>query len=156
MKTIKIEFVEDGAQVLVELLEHQAPNTCNEIWNKLPLEGELIHDIWSGPQLFLPLEFEMWESVYPENLTVFVHPGDVFFYARGPKELHGKPYGLDSMAEIGIVYDRNSGPKGPAGPKSINIFGKVIAGASDLKRLGDSVVFSGPKKVRISRQQEVN
>ena len=99
--------------------------------------------------MFLPLE--LTEPIDPENLTMFVQPGDVFYYFREKNYFRGMPYGRESMAEIGIVYSRDAAPWGPRGQKSVNMCGKVIEGLDRLAEVCNSIIFNGPKRIKISQ-----
>lgn len=152
MKKLLIQFPEERVSAMIELLEDEAPKTTVQLWENAPFEGQLLHDIWSGPQVFLPLE--SIKCIEPENLTMFVQPGDIFFYCRKKYYYRGKPYRRECMAEIGIVYDRDSAPCGPRGQKSVNMCGRIIEGFDKLKQVCNSIIFKGPKIIKISRYEE--
>lgn len=148
MSKMLLRFSNEGIDVEIELIEDEAPRTVKAIQENAPYKGDLIHDIWSGPQVFLPV-MSLQTSISPENLTMFVEPGDVFFFSRGENAFRGSPYGYNSLAEIGIAYDRDAAPRGPAGQKSINIFGKVTKGFAELKDVCSRMLFEGSKPVEI-------
>ena len=53
---------------IADLLESDAPRTCQTIWKALPLEGVLNHGIWSGPETYLMIDPSI--RIAPENQTV--------------------------------------------------------------------------------------
>lgn len=153
MRKLLIEFPERGVSAVLELLEDEAPDTTAELWDSAPFEGSILHDIWSGPQVFLPIETK--RPIEPQNLTMFVHPGDVFYYSRDENYFRGQPYGKNSLAEIGIAYDRDAAPSSPKGQKSVNMCGRIVEGLDELAEVCNSVIFKGPTKVKITRYNDM-
>ncbi len=141
METITLDI--QGVSVSVHLFTDHAPTTCQAVKDSLPLTGEAFHDIWSGRVIFVPLVPALQIPV--ENPTMYVVPGDVFFYERPEHLDRGCPYGYLALSEIGVVYGRDSLPSGPRGPKVINLFGHIDAGLDALARLGEQMIHTGKK-----------
>jgi hypothetical protein len=64
-------------EVEAELLEHERPETCNAIWNALPVEAEL--EIWKEE-----VYFEIPVKIPLENPTPKTTTGDVAYWPEGP------------------------------------------------------------------------
>ena len=102
-KQFEIVFEKSGATVVADLLEDQAPITCENFWEGLaqPVTEKLHHGGETGP--------EMWCFVPPpkedlpyENSTVFPEHGEIVFYHyRQPPTRDGK-----MIYDIGIYWDR--------------------------------------------------
>jgi hypothetical protein len=139
---------------LADLLEDDAPNTSGAIWGSLPVSGRAIHDIWSGHQIFLHLDPII--KLPAENLLTYLPKvGDVFYYYRRPNYFRGYPYGRIEDAEIGIVYDRDSRPQGPRGPKAVNIFASIMSSdLGKLQRVCERMIYDGSKEIVLSREGE--
>jgi hypothetical protein len=91
------------------LLDAEAPQTCQALWERLPLAAETIHAMVSGCELYFLFP---WIGPPPprENQTVCTDAGDLFFY-------YAPWYAEDaaSTGEIAIYYDRDAIPTGGAG-----------------------------------------
>ena len=147
MRRIRISFPEVGVAATADLLEEDAPKTCDAIWNLLPIRATALHDIWSGHQIFFflkPAELVQYENV-PRLLDV--NPGDIFYYYRKPHYFRGAPYGKVEASEIGIVYDRDTQPRGPHGVKAVNLFGTVSDGLANLTKTCEQMIEEGKKLI---------
>lgn len=102
-KQVEIVFEKSGVVVVADLLEKEAPITCENFWNAIaaPHTEELNHGGETGP--------EMWCFVPPpgeqlpyENSTVFPEHGDILYYHyRQPPTRDGV-----MIYDIGIYWDR--------------------------------------------------
>ncbi len=150
-KKLKISFVNEKVEALAELLEDDAPNTSEAIWNALPIRTKVIHDIWSGHQLFFHLE-PLIKLPAENMLTYLPKVGDIFYYYRPPHYFRGSPYGKVEAAEIGIVYARDSRPQGPRGPKAVNVFANLLGSDfQEFARVSELVLHEGSKEIEITR-----
>lgn len=150
-RRLKISFPKLRAWALADLLEDDAPNTSNTVWDTLPIKTKAIHDIWSGHQIFFHLEPII--KLPAENmLTYLPKVGDVFYYYRPPHYFRGAPYGKVEDAEIGVVYDRDSRPQGPRGPKAVNVFASLSTeGLSEFQKACEGLIYGGSTDVEVSR-----
>ncbi len=104
-KQFEIVFEGSGAVIVADLLEEDAPITCENFWNAIakPLTETLHHGGESGPEMwcFVPPPGE--ELPY-ENSTVFPEHGDVLYYHyRQPPTRDGA-----MVYDIGIYWDRGA------------------------------------------------
>ncbi|MFH0848808.1 MAG: DUF3830 family protein [archaeon] len=151
MRRIKISFPEVGVEAKADLAESDAPKTCEAIWNLLPIKATALHDIWSGHQVFLfiePTRIIEYENV---SRLLDVNPGDLFYYYRKPHYFRGAPYGKIEASEIGIVYDRDTQPRGPHGVKAVNLFGAVTENMSGLAAACEKMIEEGKKSILLER-----
>ena len=152
MRKIWISFPDEGASATADLLEEDAPSTCDAIWSLLPLRLPVIHDIWSGHQVLMHLDNAV--VLKPENVLTYIPmPGDIFYYYRPPHYFRGSPYGRAESAELGIVYDRDTRPQGPRGPEAVNLFANVSSGLEDLARACEDMIYRGRKDLLIERAE---
>ena len=152
VKRIRISFPEANVAARADLLDEDAPKTCEAIWSILPIKATALHDIWSGHQIFVFLNSTRvieYENV-PRLLDV--NPGDLFYYYRKPHYFRGAPYGKVEASEIGIVYDRDSQPRGPHGVKAVNIFGTITEGLSDLSKICENMIEEGKKSIIFEKE----
>jgi hypothetical protein len=149
MKKIRLTFPDGGSEIMATLLEDQAPKTCEAIWQLLPLTICAIHDIWSGRQIFIPLEPTPHIAI--ENVSMYVVPGDLYYYERPPHLDRGKPYNRLELGEIGIVYGRDSQPWGPRGPKVVNLFASIGRELPAFAESCERLLLEGSKPLMITR-----
>jgi hypothetical protein len=117
-KTLTFHIVELEATAVADLLEDRAPRTCELIWDRLPLEGRLVHGMYSGPELFIILEG--FPGVGPENQVSRPLPGDVGYFHQDSGLYASSPH---EVGELVYVYDRGAAIKGAEGHDSwVNLF----------------------------------
>ena len=129
---IKLTF-ERGGQVTVTLLKEAAPETCRVVLDALPAEGELIHAITSGEEVFAS-GFPAKEDVAQENSTIDVKPGDIAYY--------------DPAKSFCIFYGVGLPRSGIDETSPVNVFGK----ADDIEKMaeiGKRIRRQGVEKVQI-------
>lgn len=136
-KTLTFHIVELEATAVADLLEDRAPKTCELIWKRLPLEGRLVHGMYSGPELFIVLDG--FPGVGPENQVSRPLPGDVGYFHQDPGLYAASPH---EVAELVYVYDRGAAIKGNEGHDSwVNLF-------ATLRPEGAEAFFAASKRAR--------
>jgi len=149
-RRIRISFSDDRASAVADLLEDDCPNTCDAIWDLLPIRVKAIHDIWSGHQVLAHLDKEL--VLEPENvLTYLPMPGDIFYYYRPAHYFRGAPYGRSESAELGIVYDRDTRPQGPRGPEAVNLFANISSGREQFAKACEDMIYRGQRELLIEK-----
>ncbi len=152
-RRIRISLGDEGVSAVADLLEEDAPITCDAIWNLLPLRVSALHDIWSGHEVLAHLDDKV--QVQPENVLTYIPmPGDIFYYYRPPHYFRGAPYGRTQSAEIGIVYDRDTRPQGPRGPEAVNLFATVSSGLDELAHACEQMIYRGQEDLLIEKVVE--
>ncbi len=118
---IRLTFTGTGESVLAELLDDEAPKTCEMIWNRLPLEHDLVHGRYSGMEVFVVLESP--QPVPDENRTMLPLPGELlYWYTQGASVTGDK----NAVAEICLIYGRGVTLRGPEGvPSHGNLFARI-------------------------------
>jgi hypothetical protein len=114
-------FVASGETVLAELLEEEAPSTCNLIWSLLPLEAKAIHGMYSGAEVFTLVENAL--PSFAENLVQLPLPGELlYFYDEG----RGATGARKPVGEICFVYGRGVVLRGHEGvPVHASLFSRI-------------------------------
>jgi hypothetical protein len=133
------------ARATAELLESDAPRTCDLVWKMLPLEGKTGHTIESGKEVFMILSTE--PQLIPENQTIYEIPGDVVIYYKPTIPPPAEP----AKPVISFIYERDAQIRSMHGPVPVNLFARITDG---LSRLGDEAVrmrTQGYEKMRITR-----
>lgn len=102
-KQFEIVFEKSKATVVADLLEDQAPITCENFWEAIvtPVHETLHHGGETGPEMWCFVPPPKEELPY-ENSTVFPEHGDILYYHyRQPPTRDGV-----MVYDIGIYWDR--------------------------------------------------
>ncbi|MDR7419837.1 MAG: DUF3830 family protein [Armatimonadota bacterium] len=152
---IRLRFVETGESVVAEMLDDEAPRTCELVWNRLPLEHELLHGRYSGMEVFMVLEPP--EPAPDEARTQLPLPGEILYWSAHDTSVTGRG---NLVAEICVIYGRGVTLRGPEGvPSHGSLFARIpgdwkydwVGFAEACRR----VRTRGPARLRIERAEEV-
>jgi hypothetical protein len=147
-RTIVLRIPEHDVSVVADLLDAEAPRTCELVWERLPVEGRLIHGMYSGPELFIVLPG--FPAVAAENQVQRALPGDVGYWhnaagihASAPRE----------VAEMVFVYDRGVSIKGSDGSDSwVNLFARIrVQEAEEFFAVCKRFRREGPWSLQVER-----
>ena len=145
-RRIRMTFIDEQISVEAELLEDQAPQTCQAIWDGLPREGEGQHAIYSGSEIAFFMDHDL--IIEPENQTSCVLPGDIGYYHLPPGLMHEW---LDGINELCWFYGSDSRPNMPDGPVKINLFAKMVGDTSGFYAVCYRIRREGVKRVRVEQ-----
>ncbi|MBM3263347.1 MAG: DUF3830 family protein [candidate division Zixibacteria bacterium] len=145
-RRIRFTFVDENVSVEAELLEEEAPRTCQGVWDRLPLEAEGTHAIYSGSEIAFFISKDI--VIEPENQTSRVIPGDIGYYYLPPSTMYGWK---DGLSELCWFYDRDARPHMPEGPVMINLFARFVGDTTEFYRVCRRMRREGVKRVRVDR-----
>jgi len=118
---IRLTFVATGEWVIAEMLDEEAPNVCQHVWDRLPLEHTTIHGQYSGAEIFMLIENP--QPAPPENQTQIPLPGELLYFYDPGRSVTG---GGKPVAEICLVYGRGVVLRRPEGvPTYANLFARI-------------------------------
>ncbi len=154
MIRLKLSFPATGESAIAELLEKDAPEVCAYIVSLLPLEGNAIHGMYSGAEVFQMIDDP--QAAAAENLVSLPLPGELlYFYDPGASATGRK----GAVGEVCLVYGRGVSLKAHEGiPTRASLFARI---PGDWKY--DWVPFAqacrrcrweGPQKLRIEELVE--
>jgi hypothetical protein len=150
-RQIEIAFPGRGVVGLVELLDDEAPRTCQAIWDALPQSGLGSHAMFSGHcgALFLD-DDTIGAAIGPENATTNIQTGDVMFTHYDAGERHGH---LNALSEIYWAYDRYVRPVVPGRHDSAvaNVFGRVVGDPAAFHDMSRRLASQGYMRIEIRR-----
>lgn len=120
-RQIRLTFTSTGESVVAEMLDQEAPGVCDYVWQRLPVEHNAIHGMYSGAEVFVLLDNP--QPAPAENLVQIPLPGEIlFFYDAGGNATSGGR----QAAEICLVYGRGVILKGPEGvPTHASLFARI-------------------------------
>jgi hypothetical protein len=145
-RQIKLVFPELNIEAMATLLETEAPDTCDTVWQFLeqPLEATVHIGTETGP--------EIWFLVPPapdlpnENSTVFPIPGDLLFYHYDGQKPHG-----EKVYDIGIYYARGGKGLLNVGWTPGNRFAEISENLVGVQQVVREMHRSGPKSIVVQR-----
>ena len=153
-RKLRLSFPATGESAVAQLLDEEAPNVCEEIWEWLPIEHKAIHGQVSGPEVFVLLNDP--KPLPEEQMVQMPLPGEILYFFDNGVSVTG---GGRSSAEICVVYDRGTVLSGPDGvPTNASLFARIpgdwkhdwIGFAQACRR----VRWEGPQLLRIERVEE--
>jgi hypothetical protein len=151
---IRLTFVDTGESVIAEMLDDEAPKTCQLVWDMLPLEYDLYHGRYSGSEVFILLDEAKPAPL--EKRTQLPLPGEIlYWYDEGTAVTSsGRP-----VAEILMAFGRGVVLRGPEGvPSHANLFARIPGDWKydwvDFAQACGRVRTEGLKKLRIERVGE--
>src|SRR5882672_7979147 len=99
-RKIRLRFPATGESAVAQLLDEEAPDVCQQIWDWLPVEHKAIHGQVSGSEVFVLLDDP---KPLPAQQTVQLPlPGEIlYFFDQGGRVASGR----QASAEICFVYD---------------------------------------------------
>ncbi len=118
------------ATLTAQLLEEEAPRTCQAIWELLPLEGQAKPGLVSGSEAYLTLKGG--SGIPFENQTIYPIPGDIVFYLQPSTYVDPEVGGAERHREtIGVMYGLAQ-VCGPVVPLPLNLFATAVEGLSEF------------------------
>jgi hypothetical protein len=154
-RRIRLTFVASGESVVAELLDDEAPQVSQVVWDLLPVEGKILHGMYSGAEVFLLLDDAV--PHLPENLCQLPLPGEVLLFYDGSSSVANakKP-----VREICFVYNRGVVLRGPEGvPTFASLFARVPGDWKydwiNFRNTCWKARWEGPQVLRIEREPGV-
>lgn len=120
-RQIRLTFTQTGESVVADMLDDEAPHICEAVWQMLPVEKNMIHGMYSGPEVFMVLDAP--QDIARENDVQLPLPGEVlYFYDPGTSAGGGNR----PVSEICFVYSRGVSLKQHDGvPTFASLFARV-------------------------------
>jgi hypothetical protein len=113
-RLITITLEKRGVSCVAELLDADAPDTCEEVWRALPLGGDAYHAKYARNEVYTMVPRFAGTEPGLENPTVTPIPGDVVYFSfaagmldRAFKEEKGIDQ-LPGVVDLAIFYGRNN------------------------------------------------
>ena len=150
---IKITLERRGVSCVAELLEKDAPRTCEAVWQALPQGGDIYHAKYARNEVYTMVERFAAEEPGLENPTVTPIPGDVVYFGFEAWEIGNPAYGYDEGSEahsdqgatdLAIFYGRNNLLiNGDAGWVPGNVFATIEEGLAEMAEAAQDLWLRG-------------
>ncbi|MDD9311857.1 DUF3830 family protein [Cytobacillus firmus] len=143
MKRILITF-ENGESFPATLKEDKAPQTCEKVWEALPLCSVVRHSRWSGRDL----NFAIKSNGLPkrENQTIFTSIGEVVYWRDWPLETDSK------VNEVIAMYYGAEHTRSNKGDELVNVFAQIDYTHFELlETVGERIWLNGTEKIKIEK-----
>jgi len=158
-RKISITLERRGVSCVAELLDKDAPRTCEAVWQALPLGGDAYHAKYARNEVYTMVE-RFGEEVGLENPTVTPIPGDVVFFNfsggmldRAFKEEKGIA-ALPGVIDLAIFYGRNNLLlNGDVGWVPGNVYATITEGLDQMAEACHDVWRSGAVGERLVYQR---
>jgi hypothetical protein len=145
----KIRIALGGVEAFAELDETGAPQTTRWLKRTLPREGQAIHSMENGREVYIVLDDA--ERVVDENQTIYQTVGDVLVYYKPAIFVRPEwPRHIRDFLVIGFVYERDTAIRGMSGPLATNLVGRITEGLDALAHEAPRMRREGFGRMRIS------
>jgi hypothetical protein len=145
----KVKITLGDVEALAELHEEDAPQTSQWLRALLPVEGQAVHSMENGREVYLVLN----SSLPPpdENQTIYQTVGDLFVYYKPAIFVKPEwPRHVRDFLVIGFVYERDSAIRGISGPLATNLVGTITEGLESLAHEAPRMRREGFGRISIS------
>jgi hypothetical protein len=149
-RLMSITLERRGVSCVAELLDKDAPRTCEAVWSALPLAGDAYHAKYARNEVYTMVERFATPEPGLENPTVTPIPGDVVYFSfdggmldRGFKEEKGIA-ALPGVIDLAIFYGRNNLLlNGDVGWVPGNVYATIIEGLDRMAEACNDIWRSG-------------
>jgi hypothetical protein len=147
---MRITLAKRGVSCLAELLEKEAPHTCDAVWSALPLAGDAQHAKYARNEVYTMVPRFTEHEVGMENPTVTPIPGDVVLFSF-PGGMLDEAFkrdqgvaGLPGVIDLAIFYGRNNLLiNGDVGWVPGNVYATITEGLPEMAQACHDVWRSG-------------
>ncbi|GAA2352445.1 DUF3830 family protein [Saccharopolyspora halophila] len=147
---LSIALEKRGVSCVAELLDDDAPRTCEAVWNALPQVGPVQHAKYARNEVYTMVSRFAEEEPGQENPTVTPIPGDVVYFSfpggmldREFKRDKGVE-ALPGVIDLAIFYGRNNLLiNGDVGWVPGNVYASIVEGLAPMAEACHDVWRSG-------------
>lgn len=159
-RLMTITLAQRGVSCVAELLDKDAPRTCEAVWRALPQAGDAYHAKYARNEVYTMVDRFADEEIGLENSTVTPIPGDVVYFSfsggmldRKFKEEKGIAQ-LPGVVDLAIFYGRNNLLiNGDVGWVPGNVYATIVDGLDRMAEACNDVWRSGGVGERLVYQR---
>jgi hypothetical protein len=127
----KVRIALGGVEAFAVLDDEDAPQTTRWLKRILPTEGQAIHSMENGREVYLVLHDA--EGVVDENQTIYQTVGVLLLYYKPAIFVKPEwPRHIRDFLVLGFVYERDTAIWGISGPLATNLVGRITEGLDAL------------------------
>lgn len=135
-KRFQVEILETKTIAIVQMLEKEAPRTCEAMWEILNVgyTVPLTHARWAGPEVVAFIPPEARGNVDPEKIgiehaTMYPARGDVtwMYFRPGMYQMM-----MEGAWDLAFIYDTDCRFYIPAGMVTMNVWGRIVEGLDEF------------------------
>jgi len=127
----KVRIALGSVEAIAELQERHAPRTTKWLKAMLPIEGQAIHSMENGREVYTLLDEA--RQLEEENQTIYQTVGDLVVYYKPAIFVEPEwPRHVRDYLVIGFIYERDSAIRGISGPLATNLVGRITQGLDAL------------------------
>jgi hypothetical protein len=149
LRSIIVEF-EKGGNFEINLLDENAPVTCEYLWNQLPIDTTCIHGRVPGRTgKEIAVKINLRDLPPREYQTIYPDLGDVTYWREWESDYLQMSY----METLGIYYGvgRSFDLRGYS---PLTVFGRIdIKQHKDLATVGTRIWRKGGEKIRLIKKE---
>ncbi len=147
MSRVKITL--GDVEAIADLDEADAPKTTAWLRRALPFEGQAVHSMENGREVYLVLDDS--HQVPDENQTIYQTVGDLLVYYKPAIFVTPEwPRHIRDYLVIGFVYERDTAIRGVSAPLATNVAGRITEGLDGLAHEAPRMRREGMGRMTIS------
>ena len=157
---MSITLEKRGVSCVAELLDKDAPRTCEAVWQALPQAGPVHHAKYARNEIYTMVPHFAAVEPGQENPTVTPIPGDVVYFSfhggmldrefKEEKNIHELP----GVVDLALFYGRNNLLlNGDVGWVPGNVYATIVEGLDRMAEAGKDVWRSGSAGERLLYQR---
>ena len=157
---IEITLERRQAQCLAEMLDEQAPRTCQAVWDALPQGGDAFHGKYAPNEIYTLVEDFAATPPGRENTTITPIPGDVCAFWFTGQELGSASHGYSAerrppedkgIVDLALFYERNNLLLNPdVGWVPGNVFATIVEGLEEIAAASADLWLNGAAGERLT------
>jgi hypothetical protein len=144
-RIFQIEFSR-GGKFLAKLLEEEAPETCQKLWEALPFEGKVFHGSFNGFTVGFYVEFKVGKIENP--FVTGGQAGDFFLNTYANKLLFK---GKELKEEVYLPYYKGGIFWNYGGGAPCNYFARMYENLDKLYHIGRRIHENGSEIIYLSK-----
>jgi hypothetical protein len=147
-RKLEVVLEKRGVRCVAELLEQEAPRTCEVVWQALPQGGQAYHAKYASNEVYTLVPPFADPEPGLENSTITPIPRDILYFYFPPGQV-GIPDVADFASTSGVIdlaifYGRNNFLFSPAtGPVPGNVFATITENFEAMAQACDNIWREG-------------
>lgn len=150
---MEITLEKRGVSCVAVMLDDDAPRTCEQVWNALPLSGDAFHAKYARNEVYTFVPSFADPEPGLENPTITPIPGDVCYFSFHAGQLPKRTYGYtdeeatgtaETVVDMAIFYGRNNLLlNADVGFVPANVFASIVENLEEMAKACNDVWRSG-------------